>query len=176
MTIVAAYIDRHGRTAIGCDTQCQGYTKMQLATKLARVGGAVVGSSGSSVWDRFLRESAPRIDNPGDVPAFADALVAWARERGHGDVDGQLWSAPVCALIALPGYLAEVTGDGGIVEPIREEPYLAIGGGEGVARGALYYAHRIGGFDAEEVVAAVVDAAIRHAIGCGGQPVVQVVG
>lgn len=164
MTIVAAYIDSDGNTAIGCDTCSEDETvRIDVDTKLVRIGDAIVGAAGLALWRRFLEEYAAPLVDVNDVLALADAWIDWAVQRKHGqDFNGAHGQAG-SLLVALHGHLLLVDGTGTVI-PITEG-YAAIGSGQAVGMGALAVVDD----DCETAVSKAVGAAIRHAPGCGGQ-------
>ncbi len=166
MTVIAACLDAHGRVAIACDTGVHFRTIYHAPTKLTRVGDSVIGASGSALWTRFLAEEA---DAGWSLTELADQWLAWARERGHGAVEGRVWSISGELLVAHPGGVALIDGTGQVHEPT--EGYVAIGAGQEAANGALWLAMQ-SGMPASFAVEMAVRAAVHHEAGCSGRAVV----
>lgn len=170
MTIVAAYIDANGDTAIGCDTSCEDSTiRFDIKTKLVRVGDAVVGSSGSPLWRRFLQEYRRPLTEFGDVLSLADAWLDFANGRKHGQLVGDMRYQGGQLLVALPGLLVAIESDGAAL--VLDCNYAAIGSGQSVAMGALAVLEG----NARDVVEQAIRVAMLHAPGCGGRAVVEIV-
>ena len=171
MTIIAAYIDRTGHTAIGCDTMAMGGGHCTyVSSKLHRIGAAVVGCSGSNLWRRFLTEDPPALDDPADLMEFADGWTEWATERGHGEqVDGQLYQNGGF-LVAFPGRLIEVCADGALHESTLR--YAAMGSGQAIAVGALAIASEAWP-TARDVLVRAIQAVMLHSPECGGDIIVE---
>lgn len=165
MTCIAAYT-LDGVTAIGCDSEAASDYRTRLSTKLYVVGAMTVGLTGSTTWNRFLRQC--RATTPEEL---VDAWAEWARARGHGATTDGVWHLDGAGLVATPGWIAEVYPTGSVEEPI--EGYAAIGSGAEVAIGVLHVARRQR-WAPEDAVRLAVEAAISHARGCGGWPVVHV--
>jgi len=172
VTIVAAYVDPTGRTAIGSDSQAvQGDYLLEVGSKLTRLGVAVVGIAGSALWRRFLAE-APVMTGPEDIGRLADAWLEWADLRGHGEtIEGQRMQNGVL-LVAIPGHIYTIHPDGAVVEDLRG--YAAVGTGEGVALGAFAMSSTTDVL-AELAVGAALRVACMHVVGCGGPLHVEVV-
>lgn len=167
MTCIAAYT-LGGVTAIGCDSEAAGDYRTRLSTKLYTVGAMTVGLTGSTTWNRFLRESTATTPEE-----LVDAWADWAKARGHGTTTDGVWHLDSAGLVATPGRIAEVYPTGSVESPI--EGYAAIGSGAEVAIGVLHVARRQR-WAPEDAVRLAVEAAISHARGCGGWPVVHVLG
>ena len=171
MTVIAAYIDTEGRTAIGCDTgiSTDGYCAT-VPTKLVRVGLAIVGWCGAPLWGRYLR-GAEGVTSPADLERLADGWHRWGKERGHGQTQEGMalqWGSMVAA---LPGSLWTLASDGSVLPTTTG--YVAVGSGGPVAMGALAVARRLE-MAAARAVKAALDAAVLHADGVFGRLDVQV--
>jgi len=173
VTIVAAYVDPTGRTAIGSDSQAvQGDYKIEVAHKLVRRGAAVIGLAGAALWRRFLEEDAPEMTGPDDIGRLSDAWMEWADLRGHGEtLDGQRLQNGTL-LVAFPGRLMTIDPDGAVTE--SRHHYAAIGTGHGVALGVLAMSSTTDVL-AEMAVGAALRVACMHVVGCGGPLHVEVV-
>lgn len=167
MTVIAAYVDRHGATAIGSDTECASSYRFEVGPKVHRWGPWWCGSCGSALWRRFLAVAPAEDFEPA---RFADAWVEWARARGHGGNHGgdHQWLNGSW-LMARHGEIVAVGADGSITTHDR---YAAIGSGEEIAVGAMFLARRAG-WSARCAVKGAVDAAVAHAAGCGGRAHVE---
>lgn len=181
MTIIAAWYDiGNRRAAIGADSlSFDGPVKFTCCEKVRRIGPAAIGMCGSVAWDRFLDEAIAGCgDRDGRVLAcwLADEWRRWAKDRGHGqDADG-MRLLPAGLLLATTEGIYGLTSDGAVV---RHERYAAIGAGQAVAYGALWAcAVAQEGREALEPrvpVEMAVGAAIEHADGCGGEPLILTV-
>ncbi len=160
MTVIAAAFDDDG-AYIGSDTQLSGQSRVTIVTKLRKMGGWMVGFAGAPVWAQF---KPGRFKTPED---FADAWWEWAGARGHGDGGSSHRTLEGEALMVRRGEIVCISSDAAVVRPATH--YLAIGSGEEVAMGALALASEIG-LPAEMAVRLAVTVAIRHAVGCGGEP------
>ena len=169
ITVIAAFVDHDGRSAIASDT---GYSTEVLqevvAGKIVRVGAALVGLSGTALWARFLRGAEP-VHEPSDVELLADAWIAWAKARGHGSVENRDFLINGRFVVLLRGRIYSVGPDGDVIE---HERYTAAGAGCDVAMGVLYaLSHRHPETPAEVAVTLAVEAAMAHAHGCFGRVV-----
>lgn len=169
VTVIAAYIDPAGNTAIGCDTGHAGSVLSEVPTKIARVGNALVGVSGASLWFRYCREAEPITGAPGDVERFADGWLAWAKARGHGAMEGREHLVSGEFIVLLGQCVYRVGPDGSVHEHDR---YVAGGSGCDVAMGALHVAAAFRA-PAHIAVEHAVSAALAHGPGCFGRAVVM---
>ena len=175
MTVLAAVLDSRAHTAaMGGDTQATyGYTKVPSGPKIVKRGNVLYGFSGCQAYFRFLNEIPDEPPPANWLNALADQWFAWAKERGHGKqndegtllLDGRI-------LVAAPSGLWTLDGDGAVT---RHDVYAAIGSGAEVALGSLYSTD----FDRPYATCSLhptvrvrlaVEAAIEHAVGCGGEP------
>lgn len=141
MTVLAA-ICRDGRAWIASDSRaCAGTGYRDDAQKLYRLGGAVVGVSGSLYIRRPISqaESAPLNATAEQIEEWcwglADGLRAWAKERGHGEQGGMSHYQDMALLIASPVGIWRIDGDGCVIQVVRDWEAIGTGGVE--ARGAL---------------------------------------
>lgn len=182
MTIIAAWYDgMTGTAAVGSDTlHNDGTVKFHGTGKVLRIGRAAIGACGPGVWFRFLNDAAREVgDRDGHVLAcwLADEWRRWAKERDHGYEDDGLHMLPGGMLLATTEGIFALTSDGGV---FRHGRYAAIGSGAASATGAFHVldtaswepAH---GPTCRTAVVRAVQAAIEHAEGCGGEPIVLTV-
>jgi ATP-dependent protease HslVU (ClpYQ) peptidase subunit len=168
VTVLAAYRDHTGATAIGCDTGVTFRTMSRVATKLVKVGPWTIGVAGSALWVRFLTEVAEA--PPASLEALSDAWLEWARARGQGATEDRTWSISGELLAASVGEIAIIDGSGTVHR--FTEPYAAGGAGEEVARGVMFAASHDHAASAGHVVRVAILAAVHHEPSCGGEPLV----
>ena len=149
MTAIAAWYDHETRSgAMGWDDVAWlGDTCVRSQPKAIRLGDALVGISGSTVYLRPLRAQGPLLRSTmaqelhGDrvqkwTESLIDSVHEWARTRGHGHVgsDG-VWVIDVSLLVLTPAGIWEAGPSGDVARLV--EPYAAMGSGHAVALGAL---------------------------------------
>ncbi len=176
MTVLAAYIDKDGIAAIAADTEAEvgGEMKVHGIDKLYRLGKCAVGTTGAGGLFFFLNEERyPECGPDDDVEQWAwklrDRWLDTARERGHGFMDEGMWTVPGALLVVGPSSIYTISGDGLIEERLD---YVAIGSGGPIAMGVLWlhWKKRIHDpLGAKMVVVLAANAAIEHAVGCGGR-------
>lgn len=152
------------RVLLACDTQLTGTVKSLDEGKIARVGPAIIGWTGSPLWGTFARGYAGPLNDRSQVELFAAEWWSWARERQHGDMSRQTYIIDGEFLIGIAGRLFEISCDGAVFE---HRHYAAIGSGAGVALGALWMLR--GDDNGDAIVRLAVEAAIAHAPACGGR-------
>ena len=182
MTCIAAYIGADGQTAIAADSLCSngGVQYEEVGGKLVHLGlGWWAGCAGVALWGRFAREFSAQLVSgegalkgcpPSTVPtAFADAWLAWAKERSHGVTENGHWCACGEWVLARHGQVVRIGSDGSVVEP--SEGYTAVGSGAQVGLGALWAMRQNHGrgHAVADVARMAVRAASSHASGVGGQ-------
>lgn len=182
MTVIAGYDD--GKTvAIAADTQEQtSVIRFRGRDKLHQLGPCWVGAAGAGLWHDFLisrsHDGMPDTISPDPAVwrqacvALAEDWLAWAKERNHGTSEDGSWYVDGSMIVATPGGLFAIDCTGSVR---HVHGYHAIGSGTEVAMGALFALVRVTAANPALCVQAAVDAAIRHAPGCGGEVVCQVV-
>lgn len=145
---------------IAADTSLTGRYQTFGESKIARVGDAVVGWAGNSLWGTWARQWTKALLDRDDVESFATAWRAHVRELAlPEDESGGSF------LVATEEGLFEITSSGAVCDAA---PYGAIGAGDGIALGALY---TMWGARANSRTMAdmAVRAAIHHHPACGGE-------
>lgn len=172
MTVLVAVIDRTAACAwLGSDTLAtSGQNTFLVASKIVRIGAALVGTCGTPSAGRFLRAYTllPTDADHEATVRWVDDLVgawrSWARDEHYADKD--TGDTPWWAIVATPLGLWSLGSDGSVVE--HADDYAAEGSGAGPALGALWGMAVSGGVVGRERVELAVVAAIAHGDGCGG--------
>lgn len=182
MTIIAATIDRTSQVAhMACDTTSvsSGGIISDCASKITRIGAALIGTSGTPSGDRFLRSGAfaGLTDDAGYeiTVTWIDELVGawrrWAKGEMYGEVRDGDYILPWWALVATPWGLWQLGSDGAIIEVGSD--YAATGSGTAIALGTFACLYRYTDVDPLGAVREACQAAILHAEGCGGSVVTE---
>jgi ATP-dependent protease HslVU (ClpYQ) peptidase subunit len=159
-----------GAVYLAADTQCTGgNVKSDFKSKLARNGELIIGAAGSVVIGDLIKYvfRAPKRGSTDAyqylIGEYAPALRTFLKSHEVTNVkDGRTW-ANFEVVVALDSRLFTV---GAYFDVLEYDSYAAKGSGKEVALGALHAT------DCIEPVARVtmaVQAAIKHADGCGGE-------
>lgn len=159
--------------AIAADTAETSSVRVSCGlSKLRRVDdNVVIGLAGTSAHLTWLHRQKWLIDHydPAGLEDLAcsldERLRAWAVEVGHVQTPEGIRCHGFEAIVAGFGLAFVLDGSGAVV-PVAED-YAAVGSGARVAYGALWAGRGSASDRAERAVLA----AIRHANGCGGDPV-----
>lgn len=144
--------------AIGSDTVWErGYLRGYRTTpKFLLVGTRAVGWTGAAVHERYVET----LTGAETVRQITDGWTAWARAFPDAEhLNGNL-------LIVGPDGLWTIDTLGAVV---GHEDFAAIGAGAELATGALFYLRSM---LLPSRVKYAVEAAIRYAVGCGGEAIV----
>lgn len=170
MTVIAAVVT-DGRAWMAADSRTSwGSCYRDDADKLYRLGAAVVGLAGHSLYNRAMGTAPPlHAGASADETAewcgrLVDHLIDYGRGRGHGEQVQGASVQTLTLLVATPAGLWEVGGDGSVLRVACG--YTAIGSGGAEARGVLV-ALRHGDEPAERLFAAL-EASIALDSSCGG--------
>lgn len=167
MSVVVAVRTELG-IAMAADTQVSGPVSTYGESKLWEGHpDATIGWVGIALWGQFVRgwKDEP-LATQLDVERFAQAWLAWAIERGHGEkIHGTLYQEGTMLVATVEGQLWEIAGSGSVC---LMEDYCAIGSGSETAAGVLWLMYSRS-CPPLEVVIKAVEAAIHHASGCGGR-------
>lgn len=187
MTVIVAARAADGSVAVAADSESTvDFMRLRSSGKLHRVGPAIMGGYGNALVIQGFVDAARAEVPPEGRPS--GALVDWLRRvartwaasmraDGHGTTEGGGWYLETALIIAVPGAIWRIDGNGGCHQVM--EPYTCGGSGGLVAVGSLhsFYALNADGVSLEDATKAAcraVRAACTHAPGCGGSAVVQV--
>lgn len=174
MTVIAAVIVDGVPYMAGDRRVSWGSTHDNGEPKIRRMGGALVGFSGASLYHRALRK-APELVVPASgltvdlVEDWLDDLMDhqhnWAASRGHGAVEGREKALNSYMLVATSVGLWSTSCDGSWVRHTRGE--WATGSGDCIALGSMYTSRSMP-LRPEERVRVACSAAVALDSGCGG--------
>lgn len=155
---------------IAADTSLTGRYQTFGESKIARVGDAVVGWAGNSLWGTWARRWTEPLQSYEHVEFFAASWRGWLKELALPEDE-----AGGSFLVATTEGLFEITSSGAVCDAA---PYGAIGAGDGIALGALHVGQAVlDGLQEEAeirkysilgVAIEAVQAAIHHHPACGG--------
>lgn len=183
MTVIAAVIDlKTNRGAIASDRLVtRGYLEQEGPPKVIRLGAALVGFTGASLFRTYFRSAAPLVEPAGGlsfdaveswVYDLAEGGRQWAEGRSHGANEGRDRLHNTSALVLTSVGLWFIGPDWN-VEQIPSGAY-AIGSGDETAQGVLWvtdptrFPSAPGAADPSVRVRAACEAACDLVRGCGG--------
>jgi len=172
MTVIAAVVEGDRAYMAADRLVAWGMVCANGKAKICRMGSALVGLSGGTLYWAHLRHAAVLFE-PRDgltealvedwLQGLVDGLRAWAEARGHGATEGRAKVHDTYGLVATPVGLWEFSCDGSYTRVPASG--WAQGCGAELALGALYATR---GRPPAERVRIACEAAVAHSTGCGG--------
>lgn len=168
MTIIACYIDQSnvwiGSDSIGSDEN----TKYNFGSKLIQKNNYVVGFAGSYRVGDIVRECN---DFPEDIASIDQARLF--RDK-LGSLIGSEDKNAINVMLATSSGIYVIEDDFQLQHIYKEFAYYAIGAGDCIALGSLYFAskrHELGSI----ATTMAIKSAIEHSPSCGGDVFLEVV-